>query len=80
MAKNYMKQKMEKKNSERVEEIKNGSCNLKDKIKKISEEEIENKKPNQILETVSDIIDFNKKNLITRRFRFKNTNTKPNAL
>ena len=52
---------MEKKNSERVEEIKNGSCNLKDKIKKISEEEIENKKPNQILETVNDIIDFNKK-------------------
>ena len=75
-----MKQKMEKKNSELVEEIKNGSCNLKDKIKKISEEEIENKKPNQILETVSDIIDFNKKNLKTRRFRFKNTNTKPNAL
>ena len=61
LAKNYMKQKMEKKNSERVEEIKNGSCNLKDKIKKISEEEIENKKPNQILETVNDIIDFNKK-------------------
>ena len=56
-----MKQKMEKKNSEHVEEIKNGSCNLKDKIKKISEKEIETKKPNQILETVNDIIDFNKK-------------------
>ena len=55
-----MKQKMQKKNSERVEEIKNRWSNLKDNIKKISEEEIENKKPNQILEIVNEIIDFNK--------------------
>ena len=40
--------------------MQNKWSNLKDKIKKISGEEIENKKPNQILETVNEIIDFNK--------------------
>ena len=40
--------------------MQNKWSNLKDKIKKISGEDIENKKPNQILETVNEIIDFNK--------------------
>ena len=40
--------------------MQNKWSNLKDKIKNISGEEIENKKPNQILETVNEIIDFNK--------------------
>ena len=43
-----------------VEEIKNRYSNLKYETKKLSEEEIENKKPNQILETVKEILDFNK--------------------
>ena len=34
--------------------------NLKHQIKKMSREEIENEKPNQILETVNEILDFNK--------------------
>ena len=49
-----------KENSELVEEIKNRWSNLKDETKKMCEEEIENEKPNQILETVNEIIDFNK--------------------
>ena len=36
-----------KKNSELLEEVKNRRSNLKDEIKKMSEEEIENDKPNQ---------------------------------
>ena len=43
-----------------VEEIKNRWSNLKDETKKISKEETENEKPNQILETVKEILDFNK--------------------
>ena len=34
--------------------------NLKDETNKISKEEIENEKPNKILEIVNEIIDFNK--------------------
>ena len=47
-------------NSELVEEIKNRWSNLKDETKKMCEEEIENEKPNQILENVNEIRDFNK--------------------
>ena len=67
------------KNNKLVEEIKNRWRILKDETKKISEEEIENEKPNQILETFNEILDFNKSGSKTTRFRFKNTNTKPNA-
>ena len=49
-----------KENSELVEEIKNRWSNLKDETKKMSEKEIENEKPNQILETVNEILYFNK--------------------
>ena len=34
--------------------------NLKGETEKMSEEEIKNEKPNQILEIVNDILDFNK--------------------
>ena len=35
---------------------------IDDEIKKVSKEETENEKPNQILETVNEILDFNKEN------------------
>ena len=60
MAKQLYETKDKKKNSMLVEEIKNRWSNLKDETKKISKEETENEKPNQILETVKEILDFNK--------------------
>ena len=60
MAKQLYETKDKKKNNMLVEEIKNRYSNLKYETKKLSEEEIENKKPNQILETVNEILDFNK--------------------
>ena len=52
--------KNKNKNNKLVEEIKNRWSNLKDEIKKMSEEEIENEGPNQILEIVIEIPGFNK--------------------
>ena len=52
--------KNKNKNSEFLKEIKNRWSNLKDEVEKMSKEKIENKKPNEILETVNEIIDFNK--------------------
>ena len=75
---NYMKQKMQRKNSELVEEIKNRWSNLKYETKKMSEEEIKGEIPNQILEIVNEILDFNKE-IKKTEFLVKNTNTKPNA-
>ena len=49
-----------RKNSEFVEEVKNRWSNLKDKIEEMSKKEIKNEKPNEILEIISEIIDFNK--------------------
>ena len=43
-----------------VEEFKNRWRNLKDKIEEMSKEEINNKKPNEILGIIKEIIDFNK--------------------
>ena len=60
LAKKLFETKDKKKNSELVEEIKNRWSNLKDKIKKMSKEEIKNEKPNDILGIISDILDFNK--------------------
>ena len=48
------------KNSELVKEIKDKWSNLKDETGKMSEEEIKNEKPNQILEIVNKIFDFDK--------------------
>ena len=73
-----MKQKMQRKNSELVEEIKNRWSNLKYETKKMSEEEIKGEIPNQILEIVNEILDFNKE-IKKTEFLVKNTNTKPNA-
>ena len=52
--------KNKNKNNKLVEEIKNRWSNLKDEIKKMSEEEIENEGPNQILEIFIEIPGFNK--------------------
>ena len=60
LAKQLYETKNKNKDSDHVEEIKNIWSNLKDKVEKMSKEEIENKKPNEILETVNKILDFNK--------------------
>ena len=60
MTKKLYETKDAKEDSELAEEIKNRWSNLKDETKKMSEKEIENEKPNQILETVNKILDFNK--------------------
>ena len=49
MAKKLFQRKDKKKNSELVEEIKNGWSNLKDETQKISKEEVKNEKPDDIL-------------------------------
>ena len=77
--KNYLKHKIKKKNSELVEEIKNRWSNLKDEIKKLSEEEVRYKKPNDILGIINKVLDFNKVIQKQHGLRFKNIDTKPNA-
>ena len=59
-AKKLYETKDAKENSELEKEIKNRWGNLKDETKKMSVEEIENEKRNQILKTVNKILDFNK--------------------
>ena len=54
------KTKDKKKNSEFLEEIKNRWNKSKNEIEKMSKDKIENDKPNQILELVNEIFDFNK--------------------
>ena len=41
--------------------IKSGLRDLKDEIKKMSEDENEIEQPNKILETIEEILDFDKK-------------------
>ena len=60
LATKLFKTKDKKKNSELVKEIKNRWSKLKDETKKMSEEEIKNEKPNQILEIINKIVDFDK--------------------
>ena len=60
LARKLFKTKDKKKNSELVEEIKNRWSKLKNETKKMSGKEIKNEKPNQILEIVNEIVDFNK--------------------
>ena len=61
LAKKLFEKKDKKKNSELVEEIKNGWSNLKDKTEKMSREEIKNEKPNDVLGIINEILNFNKK-------------------
>ena len=60
MVKQLYKIKNKNKNDESVNVIKSGLSDLKDEIKEISEDEIENEKPYKILEIVEKILDFNK--------------------
>ena len=61
LAKELFETKDKNKNSELVELIKVRWSNLKDETKKMSEKEIENEKPDKILKTVEEILDFNNK-------------------
>ena len=60
MVKRLLEIKDAKENNMFVEEIKNRWSNLKDEIKEMSKEEIKIEKPNEILEIISEIIDFSK--------------------
>ena len=60
LAKRLLKTKDKKKNNELVKEIKNRWSNLKDETEKMSKEEIENEKPDDILGIINEILDFNK--------------------
>ena len=55
-----MKQKMQRKKSELLEEIKNRWSNLKDETKKMYEDEKEIEQPDKKLKIVKKTLDFNK--------------------
>ena len=59
MAKKLFEIKDKKKNNDFVEEIKSRWSKLKDEIKKMSEDEKENKKPDKILKIFEEILNFN---------------------
>ena len=61
LAKKLFETKDRKKNSKFLKIIKIRWSNLNDEIKKMSKDEIENKKPGKILKIVKEILDFNKK-------------------
>ena len=54
--------KNKKENNELVNVITSGLIDLKDEIKKMSEDEKETEKPDKILEIVGEILIFNRKN------------------
>ena len=61
LVKKLYETKNKNKNNELVEEIKNRWNNLKDEIKKMSEDEKEIEQPDKILKIVEEVLDFNKK-------------------
>ena len=61
LAKELYETKDKKKNNEFVEEIKNKWSDLKDEIKKMSEDEKEIEQPDKTLKIVEEILDFNTK-------------------
>ena len=79
LVKQLYETKNKNKNDKLVNLIKSGLGNLKDEITETSKDEIENEKPDKIVEIAEEILDFNKKNSKTAGFGAKNTNTKPNA-
>ena len=62
LTKQLFKIKNKNKNNEFVKLTKVRWSNLKDKIKKMSKEEIEIEKPDKILKIVEEILEFNKQN------------------
>ena len=63
--------KDKKKNNELVNLIKIKLNDLKDEIKKMSKDEIENEKPDEILNIVEEILEFNNKIWKQQRLRLK---------
>ena len=61
LAKKLYETKDKKKNNDLVNVIKSRLCDLKNEIEKMSEDEIEIEKPNEIVQIVDEIIDFNNK-------------------
>ena len=61
MAKTLFETKSKKKNDDLVSVIKSGLRNLENEIKKMSENEKEDEKPDKILKIVKEILEFNKK-------------------
>ena len=61
LAKKLFKIKDKKKNDELVNLIKIKLSDLKDEIKKMSKDETQNEKPDEILNIVEEILEFNKK-------------------
>ena len=61
LAKKLFKTKNKNKNNELINVTKSGLSDLKDEIKEMSKEEIENKKPDKILKIVEEILNFNTK-------------------
>ena len=60
LTKQLYKIKNKKENNELVNVIKSGLIDLKDEIKKMSKEEIENEKLDKILKIVEEILEFNR--------------------
>ena len=58
LAKKLYETKNKNKNNELVEEIRNRWSNLKDGIKKMSEDEKEIEQPDKILKIVKEVLDF----------------------
>ena len=71
LAKKLFKIKDKKKNNELVNLIKIKLIDLKDEIKKMSKDEIENEKPDEILNIVEEILEFNNKIWKQQRSRLK---------
>ena len=71
LAKKLFKIKDKKKNNELVNLIKIKLNDLKDEIKKMSKDEIENEKPDGILNIVEEILEFNNKIWKQQRLRLK---------
>ena len=60
MRKHLYEIKNKKQNNELVNVIKSGLIDLKDKLKKMSEDEKETEKPDKLLEIVEEILEFNR--------------------
>ena len=76
LTKQLYKIKNKKENSELVNVIKSGLIYLKDEIRKMSEDEKKIEKPNEIVNIVEEILEFNIKKI---RTWLQNINTNPNA-
>ena len=61
MAKKLYETKDKKENNDLVESIKIRWSNLKDEIEKMSKGEIENEKPDKILDIIGEILNFDNK-------------------